>query len=483
MGTPEYYIFNIYPGPGFVIVSADDAAHPILGYSSEGYYDVNIVSPEFSYWMQHYKKQLDYIRLNNYKPSEEIRDEWTAYKNNLPLKSDKMLTSTVNPLLKTVWAQEPYFNANCPDGDVAGCIATAMGQVMKYWAYPPHGIGSHSYIDGSYGSLYANLDSTQYYWSEMPSNVSKANPAVAALTYDIGISVDMRYSPDNSGSFMISADSSVSAQSAFVQYFGYNGSSIQGLFMSNYTYSNWVSMLENELNNNRPLMYAGQGDSGGHAWVCDGYDGVGDFHMNWGWGGYEDGYYNLDALNPDKIPLNNDEEALIGIQPNVAKADFNTSAVIIHAGDTIQYYDNSFGTIPITSWQWSFSGGTPANSATANNSVIYNNPGTYNVSETVSNSNGNNTLSYDSYIIVLPNNPVDVYPTLNDGTFNVVLHDGTLDNTTEFYLCDMLGRKIYTTTLVQNTTEITVFVPHGMYIYRAYNSSGKPIGAGKLMIQ
>ena len=177
------------------------------------------------------------------------------------MKSQEVKSGVVAPLVKTVWAQSPYYNSLCPDGDVAGCIATAMGQIIKYWAYPPHGLGSNSYKDNSYGTLYANFDTSQYNWADMPLNVTRSNPSVATLMYDCGVSVDMRYSPNSSGSFMINGDSSVSAQSAFVQYFGYSPS-IQGLYRSNYSYASWIALLINELTNNRPLMYAGQGNPG-----------------------------------------------------------------------------------------------------------------------------------------------------------------------------------------------------------------------------
>jgi PKD repeat protein len=367
---------------------------------------------------------------------------------------------------------------------VAGCVATAMGQIMKYWNYPPHGIGSSSYMDSPFGTLYADFDSTQYDWSQMPLNVTRTNSSVATLMYDCGVGVQMAYSDTSSGSYIITGDDPVCAQSAFVQYFGYSGASIQGLYRQNYSDNDWTTLLEDELNNKRPFLYAGSGNQGSHAWVCDGYDATGYFHMNWGWAGYEDGYFSLDALNPDNIPLNSDEEALIGIGPSPAVADFNGNNLVIRAGDSVKFIDNSMGYVPLTSWNWSFNGTEAIYSTAQNPVVIYNEIGTFNVSETVTGSEGSNTLTRNSYITVLENNPVNVYPTLNDGTFTIQLHDPSLATSNlEFALYDMLGRKIYATALVQYSTQITLNVPHGMYFFRAFDISGKSVSTGKLAIK
>jgi len=481
-GEPEYYVYNIMPDNGFVIVAADDAACPILGYSSEGYYKSTNITPGFTFWMKHYTKQIDFIRAHNSQASDDIKSQWEAYKNNLSAKSPKKIAGNVSPLVSTVWAQAPYFNALCPGGSVAGCIATAMAQIMKYWAYPPHGVSSNSYTDSPYGVLTANFDTTQYDWAEMPDNVTHSNYPVAVLSYDCGISVDMSYSPSSSGSYMVTGDDPVCAQSAFVQYFGYE-SSIQGLYRSNYTDANWIPMLENELNNGRPFMYAGSGDSGAHAWVCDGYNSSGDFHMNWGWAGYDDGYYNINALNPDDIPLNEDQQALIGIHPAPPVVDFSANPPIIHPGDTINFTDNSFSLVPITGWQWSFPGGVTANSNIRNPVVKYNSAGIYNVSETVTSKEGSNILTQDNYVAVLPNNILNVFPTLSDGTFYVQSQEGSSAGNLQFSLYNMLGQKMYTTTLVQPLTQLTVVVPHGMYFFRAFDASGKPVSTGKLAIK
>ena len=206
--------------------------------------------------------------------------------------------------------------------------------------------------------------------------------------------------------------------------------------------------------------------------------------MNWGWQGFEDGYYNLNTMDPDELPLTSDEEALIGIEPASAIANFGAYPLIIHAGDTVNFIDNSMGYYPIRAWQWSFPGALSTTSNLQYPSIIYGNPGTYNVSETVTSSGGSNSFTVNNYITVLPNNTVNVYPMLSDGTLTVELHSPSLTaSNIQFSLYNMLGQKMYSIILVQYITQITVNVPHGMYFFRAFDSSGKPVSTGKLVIK
>ncbi len=494
-GAAEYYVFNIAEHNsiqndkryGFIIISAEDAVEPIIGYSDEGRFILPIHSPEFAYWMLRYKRQIDFFRKYKISASPEISEEWSEYKNNvLNFRYIHRATGNLNPLVKTVWSQSPTpFNSFCPGGCPAGCVATAMAQIMKYWQYPPHGIDSNSYSWSPYGKLNAYFDTTRYDWSAMPLWVNNKNNSIATLLYQCGVSVDMQYTQSSSGSYMINADNPISAQSAFVKYFGYNGSAIQGLYRSNYSTSEWINLLKTELNAGRPVEYAGAGKDGGHSWVCDGYDSIDYFHMNWGWGGSYDGYYNLNNLTPDGIPLDSNEELLIGIEPAPAEACFTGAPLIIRAGDTVKFTDNSFGppASPVNSWQWSCPGAQTDYSTLQNPAIIYNTPGTFNVSETVATVEGSNTLTLYNYITVLANNTVNVYPSLNNGSFTIQLANGSLvSSNLNFSLYNLLGQKIFTTILVQYRTFVTLNLEHGMYIFRAYDSSGKAGSTGKLMI-
>jgi hypothetical protein len=325
-GTPAYYVFNVDQDAGFVIVSAEDASIPILGYSYSGHFVNDPLYTNFTHWMQHYKKQIEAVSENSIQASPEIQNQWNAYKNNSEYRSSKRIESSVSPLLTTTWDQGNnggFYWSLCPfnttdhDTCVTGCVATAMAQIMKYWSYPPHGIGSHSYTDAPYGTLSANFGTTTYNWAAMPNNVTSHNLPVATIMYQAGVSVDMSYGTFPNGG---SSASVSTASTSYVTYFGYDANTIQNLYRASYTNAVWNTKLQNELNHHRVIQYAGSGYPGGHSWVCDGYNTIGDYHMNWGWSGNNNGYFNLDSLIIPQFlspsyDFNNNEEAIIGIEP------------------------------------------------------------------------------------------------------------------------------------------------------------------------
>ena len=293
-----YYVFNFNLN-GFVIVAADNSVHPILGYSfKNGYTDKNI-SPEFAFWMNNYTDQIYYVINNNLLSSSEIDAEWSHLDTFAESFISEKEINTVAPLLQSTWDQGHCYNILCPVDQVgsgghvwAGCVATAMGQVMYYYRYPQQGQGSHSYYS-SYGYLSADFASTTYDWNAMSNYCMNNNLEIPKLLYHLGISVDMNYSPDGSGAYMDDAANSL------VDYFKYS-SSIETGYKNNFSESQWATLLKNELDNNRPILYAGYQPNyaSGHAFVCDGYQGTDFFHFNWGWSGYYDGYYFLNNLNP-----------------------------------------------------------------------------------------------------------------------------------------------------------------------------------------
>jgi hypothetical protein len=325
----ELYIFKINQDNGFVIVSGDDAAIPILGYSTSMSIDNQKMPPNFTKWIENYKQQILYIRTNKIEPTAEIQNLWNGISNKV-----KAVESSVAPLVSTQWNQSPYVNDKCPyDNDyneltVTGCPATAMAQILKFWEYPAKGFGFHSYQHDKYGTLSANFGSTYYDWAAMPNNINSTNDAVATLMFQCGVAVEMNYNvaaEGGSGSYVIidplgRYPETQTCEYAFKTYFGY-ASTIQGLFRADYADTPWKNLLKTELNAGRPVQYAGFG-KGGHTFVCDGYDNNDYFHMNWGWGGYYDGYFLLDALNPGSGGIgsgagtyNEGQQALIGIKP------------------------------------------------------------------------------------------------------------------------------------------------------------------------
>lgn len=204
-----------------------------------------------------------------------------------------------------------------------------MAQVMKFWNHPVQGSGMHSYNHQTYGTLSANFGSTTYQWSLMPNSISGPNDAIATLMYQCGVSVDMNYSPDVSGAWVVEDDSPVCSESAFKSYFGYS-SSLHGEKRENYTTGQWTDMVRADLDAGRPLVYAGFGSGGGHAFVCDGYDDGNYFHFNWGWGGYYDGYFHIDALDPGGTGTgggtggyNSGHQAIFGMVPETTSSTYD----------------------------------------------------------------------------------------------------------------------------------------------------------------
>ena len=319
--TPTFYIFNIKNSNGYIIVAADDCVIPLLGYSFSSNYTEGKEPPALQKWLTGLQLQITQVIEAAVVTPEEITELWTRYlDNNL---YNNAVKSSVTPLLSTTWSQSPYYNDLCPGGSVSGCVATAMTQIMKFWNYPEQGSGFHSYNHNNYGTLSANFGSETYQWSQMPNSVTSVNTAVATLMYHVGVSVEMNYSPESSGAYVISSNSPVQhcSEYALTTYFGYD-SGLQGIERSNYTTTQWIQTIKAELDAHRPVLYAGFGSGGGHAFVCDGYDNYDYLHMNWGWGGYYDGYFPVDALDPSGTGTgggtggyNSGHQAVIGIQP------------------------------------------------------------------------------------------------------------------------------------------------------------------------
>jgi len=333
----EFYVFNNQIDGGFILVSADDIAHPILGYSDKGSFRTDVQLPvNVRGWFRGISKEISSAVALGVQQSDEVRAEWNSLLEGTPY--PKRSTRAVSALLSTTWDQGKPYNNLCPTDSntdsyyggrtVTGCVATAMAQVMKYWNYPTQGNGSHSYTS-SYGTLSANFGNTTYDWNNMPNNLtnyssSTQKTAVATLMYHCGISVDMQYDiaeNGGSGAYTVAYGSTPCAKSALVNYFKYKNT-IQGLFRQSYSDTNWKNLLKADLDAGRPIMYSGASDEGGHSFVCDGYNNSDQFHFNWGWSGGYDGFFSLNAMTPGSggiggggYDFSEDQDAIIGIEP------------------------------------------------------------------------------------------------------------------------------------------------------------------------
>lgn len=340
-GFPNLYIFT--SEQGFVVMSADDCVKPILGYSLTNTFVTEGMPENISSWLQGYSEEIQWAIDNKQRATFETAKQWKDLVVGKPnaAKADVI----VGPLIQTEWNQNPYYNNFCPFDSinqmrtVTGCVATAMAQIMKYWNYPSHGIGSHSYTPENhplYGEQYANFGETFYDWSKMPlslssSSTSEQKNAVATLMYHCGVSVDMDYDYSQSGtSHSGSGASTEQAALAFKTYFNYSPS-IEYKNKSEYDDMTWMNMLKAELNADRPLQYRGKNpsSSGGHSFICDGYDKANNFHFNWGWGSACIGYFAINNLKPDDSHnYTSNQGAIFGIQPVVCSASEPTNLTL-----------------------------------------------------------------------------------------------------------------------------------------------------------
>ena len=317
-GEVDYYVFNVRGGNGFVIVAGDDRVKPILAYSTMGSFDPENVAEGFGFTLNSFRKEIQYVREHNLTATPDIVAEWSSVSETGSLNRGGRTRVVVEPLCQTIWHQNYPFNGQCPEdpegngGHVyAGCVATAMGQVMKFWDYPAQGFGSHTYTPDGYPQQTANFGETEYHFELMPNDLDSLSTEedcfyIAQLLHHCGVSVEMMYGANGSGAY------SDDVPDALRGYFGYSCDdhiTNYGGFFPGWGYSNeeWIQMLKDGgLDEGIPLYYSGQDDDGqgGHAFVCDGYDENDYFHFNWGWSGKDDAWCPIGALNTTKYAFN-----------------------------------------------------------------------------------------------------------------------------------------------------------------------------------
>ena len=354
------YLFKGADDKGFALIAADNCVRPILAYSSFSTFSFPLPA-HVAAWIEGYNHEISALVDAGIEPSSEVQALW---ENPVRRKND----DGVEPLLTTTWNQEPYYNSLCPYDSIdsayciTGCVATAMAQIMNYWQWPTVGFASHSYLS-THGILSADFGATTYRWDLMPNSLnafsdSAAVDAVATLMYHAGVAVDMMYSPTWSGAYSLSNGylSYPCAENALKTYFRYN-TMLQGLSKNFFSDTEWDAILRAELDALHPVYYSGSDENdSGHAFVIDGYDSLGLFHVNWGWGGYYDAFYTIDSLSPGitlgtpYCTYNQYNAAICGIYPseqtndtlltiNIASRDSTLGTVLgngtYHPGDTV----------------------------------------------------------------------------------------------------------------------------------------------------
>lgn len=311
--TPLFYVFN-YSDGGFAIIGADERAKEILGYCDSGEFNIDSIPDGLKYMLGSYSEQIDYAIKNDMIPSTSL------------VRNSSSAKSSISPLLSTRWNQNgswpSYLNAyngqlpKITESAVplaTGCVATALAQIMKFYNYPTRGQGSPKSYDNLKQwngaptlTVYADFANTTYDWANMLDEYpgtykgTQSEIAVGTLMYHVGVAVDMIYGQCTSGG---SGAYDRNVGSGMATHFGYNNATLQN--RDSYTDSEWENLVYDELIQNHPIYYSGSepNSTSGHAFVCDGYDSVNDnYHFNWGWGGYCDGYYpitGIGALQPN----------------------------------------------------------------------------------------------------------------------------------------------------------------------------------------
>lgn len=316
-GEAAVYIFSNNDENGYLVLSADDMAVPLLGYSDTGNFSEENMPPQLNWWLSEYAAQIEYARKNNIQSSATKR----------PLSATGQ-REAIAPMLKTKWDQIAPYNQQCPlqgtERTWTGCVATAISQVMKYFEYPEIGKGQITYnIESLEKKVTMNFAQKKFDWANMIDNYIDGNytaeqaEAVSYLMKAAGYAVKMQYSTDASGALALNI------RNGLVNYFDYDPNTLYTL-RSYYSTEQWHDMIYNNLKNVGPVVYGGGSTlGGGHSFVCDGYDGEGLYHFNWGWSGMSDGYFSLEALNPGALGTgggggggyNFTQDALFGLQP------------------------------------------------------------------------------------------------------------------------------------------------------------------------
>ena len=284
--TPAVFVFNNAKAEGFVWVSAEENARTILAYSDHGYFNHTDIPENMQFWLNMYANEIARAHSTHHHLGTSI---------NQPLPN-------IEPLLgETAWGQGKPYNNLCPiingERSVAGCVATAISQIMYAHKYPEKGSGSNTYRIGKDITISEDFSQTTYDWENMLPRYKKqyteeqAN-AVATLIYHTGVASFMSYHPQGSGAV------SEWAMQAINTYFGYDAA-VKPLLKDYMLEYDILSTVANELQEGRPIYISGRTtNEEGHAFVCDGIHSDGFIHINWGWDGSGDGFYALSALDP-----------------------------------------------------------------------------------------------------------------------------------------------------------------------------------------
>ena len=324
-----YYVFNADRSQGgYVIVAGDDRAPAVLGYSDNGKFDINDVPEAMQELLDSYAEQIEALDQG-----EQV---------------DRLVSPgpAIAPLLTSTWSQKSPYNHLLPlvNGSraVVGCAATAMAQVMYYWKWPARPTTTiPAYTTESYSIYMPALPPVDFNWEAMQDcyltsdTLSEAGLAAATLSLYCAQALEMNFQDGTSGATTSRTPLWLST------YFGYKASA-HSLWRFNYTTDEWAGLIYQELAANRPVIFSGSKKTGGHAFICDGFDGEGMFHINWGWNGQSNGFFLLNVLNPDLQGTGSasgvygyiyNQAAIVGIEPGEGENEFALTSTNVVLND------------------------------------------------------------------------------------------------------------------------------------------------------
>ena len=397
------YIYHLNP-IGFILISADNNSYPVIGYSFDNNFKTQNMPINMDWMFENTKKNILYNIENSSNREEAIQLDWDKYLGTTAQSRER----NVSPLIDAEFDQSGSWNniltSETGFNGPLGCVAISMGQIMHYWSYPEQGEGSNFYFENDLGMLEVDFGQAYYDFDNMAATY--ATDPSRLLLYHCGVAVNMDY--ENGGSGAQCQGVYPSAEYAMKTFFKY-GDSIQSVDADDYdTTAEFRNILKNELDNNKPILFSGFSDSygnGGHAWNVDGYQGN-NLHCNWGWGGYNNGYFSLPSLGG----FDTWQNALINLIPETYENPLalfevevsEMTAILIDLSEVVNEEE-------IESWTWDYGDGNTETNFYGFNEYTYTNPGEYELSLTITNIYGQTGEPHVEYITIgNPTAPGDV---------------------------------------------------------------------------
>lgn len=339
--APAFYIFNCVEKGGFVIVSGEDTAQPILAYSTTDTFAIDNMPDNIRNWLQAYRTAIQQLRLVDVPLDENTVNLWKSPERTLTQANNSKLIETAK------WNQEEPYNLYSPKivgrRTPTGCVATAMAIIMRYRQWPDIGEGSNRYYANTCEKYLETSFDVNYDWEGMPLEYIEGKytkeeaDKVSMLMYHCGIAAEMDYGLEGSGAVTRTAILNM------IKYFKYDKSAYI-LQRDWYDQETWDNLIRNEVTNESPVMYGGADPDGAHQFIIDGYEGS-HFHVNWGWGGLCNGFYLLSALTPEQQGVggngsyNQLQDAVMGLKKREENSTYHDILIFFAGLDNGKKYN------------------------------------------------------------------------------------------------------------------------------------------------